>query len=76
MKKLLIVPALLTATLLLVWCGDQNEETTTNQISNETIPTIPKYPTTIIVTTNKPTETIYKDTSLILLGFSHYNKFD
>jgi hypothetical protein len=35
MKKLLIVPALLTATLLLVWCGDQNEETTTNQISNE-----------------------------------------
>ena len=50
--------------------------TSTNQISNETIPTIPKYPTTIIVTTNKPTETIYKDTSLILLGFSHYNKFD
>ena len=50
--------------------------TSTNQISNETIPTIPKYPTTIIDTTNKPTEIIYKDTSLILLGFSHYNKFD
>ena len=50
--------------------------TSTNQIYNETITTIPKYPTTIIDTTNKATEIIYKDTSLVLLGFSHYNKYD
>jgi hypothetical protein len=42
--------------------------TSTNQIYNETIlTTSPSYPSTII---------IYKDTSLVLLGFSHYNKMD
>ena len=48
--------------------------TSTNQLSNE------KIPTTIIKINNsaiiKTTEIIYKDTSLILLGFSHYNKLD
>ena len=42
--------------------------TSTNQIDNKTIlTTSPSYPSTII---------IYKDTSLVLLGFSHYNKMD
>ena len=50
--------------------------TSTNQIYNETITTIPKYPTTIIDTTNKATQIIYNDTSLVLLGFSNYNKYD
>ena len=42
--------------------------TSTNQIYDKTIlTTSPSYPSTII---------IYKDTSLVLLGFSHYNKMD
>ena len=53
--------------------------TSTNQLNDEKIPTTIfkiNNSTIIIDNTIKTTEIIYKDTSLILLGFSHYNKSD